>query len=138
MSLRDKAHEKMLKEMNEEHTPSEDHIHNWLCKQDDEKLLQGIISDGKSIKGSLEYCASKSHEYESNSVAMVHHETVFGWVREYFVNDDIKPKKITPKPKPVESKPQTKKKKENKSLKIVKSKTEEQTGGVQLDLLDFL
>lgn len=44
--LKEKALAKMLEEMNKEHSPSEDHVHNWLCEQEDDELFQGILKDG--------------------------------------------------------------------------------------------
>ena len=44
--IKQQALDKMLKEMNQEHSPSEDRIHNWICEQDDDELFQGILKDG--------------------------------------------------------------------------------------------
>jgi hypothetical protein len=52
--LKEKALAKMLEEMNIPHSQSEDLIHNWLCEQDDEELMSGILMEGKTIKGSYE------------------------------------------------------------------------------------
>ncbi len=58
MNIKKQAHAKMLKEMNSEHTGAEDAIHNWLCEQDDERLLQGILEEGRTIKGAMQHCVS--------------------------------------------------------------------------------
>lgn len=141
MSLRDKTHEKMLKEMNEEHTQSEDMIHNWLCNQDDEKLFKGILKEDRSIKGALKFCISNASKVREGNGAMIPDETVFGWVFQYFIKekvDQVEVNAIVKTSSEVEKPKKEKKKKENKSIKLVKSKTDEQMGGVQLDLLDFL
>ena len=54
---------KMLEEMNEKHSASEDKIHNWLCDQDDnEVLMQNILKEGKTIKGALDYAKAKARK----------------------------------------------------------------------------
>lgn len=83
--LKERALAKMLEEMNKEHSASEDRVHNWLCEQDDVELLQGILKDGYTIKKSLEYAKSKAREFAQNGVACIDDDTVFGWVREYFL-----------------------------------------------------
>lgn len=141
MSLKDKAHEKMLKEMNEEHTPAEDEIHNWLCNQDDEKLLAGILREDRSIKGAMQFCVSNASKVRVGSGAMIPDETVFGWVFQYFIKekvDQVEVKAIVKTSSEVEKPKKEKKKKEKQSIKVFKSKTDEQMEGVQLDLLDFL
>lgn len=85
--VKQKALEKMLDEMYENHTGAEDAIHNWLCNQEDEKLLEGILKKGRSIKGAMKYCMSEASKQRINKVAMVDDQTVFSWVREYFISD---------------------------------------------------
>ncbi|HEM5142981.1 TPA: hypothetical protein U1266_000416 [Streptococcus suis] len=85
--LKEKALAKMLEEMNKEHSPSEDHVHNWLCEQEDDELFQGILKDGYTIKSSLEYAKKKAREFAQNGVACIDDQTVFGWVREYFLSN---------------------------------------------------
>ena len=141
MSLKDKAYEKMLKEMNEEHTPTEDVIHNWLCMQEDEKLFEGILKEDRTIKGAVEFCASNASKVKVGNCAVITDGTVFDWVCQYFTNekvDQVEVNAIVKTSSKVEKPKKEKKKKENKSIKLVKSKVEEQTEGVQLDLLDFL
>ena len=48
------ALEKMLKEMEQEHTSTEDSIHNWLCNQNDDELFNGIMKEDRSINGAIE------------------------------------------------------------------------------------
>ena len=85
--IKQQALDKMLKEMNQEHSPSEDRIHNWICEQDDDELFQGILKDGYTIKCSLDYAKGKARELAVNGVACIDDNTVYGWVREYFLSN---------------------------------------------------
>lgn len=85
--LKEKALAKMLEEMNKEHSPSEDRVHNWLCEQEDDELFQGILKDGYTIKSSLEYAKKKAREFAQNGVACIDDQTVFSWIREYFLSN---------------------------------------------------
>lgn len=50
INWKNKALEKMLEEMKQEHSDTEDCIHTWLCQQQDEKLFQGILKEDRTIK----------------------------------------------------------------------------------------
>lgn len=65
--IKQQALDKMLKEMNQEHSPSEDRIHNWICEQDDDELFQGILKDDYTIKCSLDYAKGKAREFANAS-----------------------------------------------------------------------
>lgn len=88
-SLKSQALVKMLDEMNKEHTPVEDYIHNWLCTQEDEELFASILKDGKSINGAVKYMANKARKGVSGNMAAVDDATGFSWVRDYFTGEDI-------------------------------------------------
>jgi len=124
---------KMLKEMNEKHSSAEDVIHNWLCDQDDEKLLEGVLKKERSVKGAMEYCVSQAYKQKSGNTAMVDNQTVFSWVNAYFISDKAPEinKTVSAKVTPVKKSP--KKKNENKP-EPKKSNVE----GEQLSLLDML
>lgn len=127
-----KAIEKMLKEMKKKHTPTEDVIHNWLCDQEDEELFKGILKDDRSIKGSVQYCSSKASEIKNGNCAMVDDTTVFGWVREYFISDEVKVK-------PVAAKVQTSKKAQAAAATSKKKTSKKEVNeGLQIDLFDSL
>lgn len=138
--IKQQALDKMLEEMNQEHSPSEDHIHNWICEQDDDELFQGILKDGYTIKYSLDYAKGKAQEFAKNGVACIDDETVFGWVREYFLSNS---KLENIKQVPVESV-----KKVNDKLNVVKAadpepakkKVKKEKGVVetQMSIFDFL
>ena len=132
---KERALEKMLEEMNKDHSSTEDAIHNWLCNQSDAELFQGILTKGKSIRESVEFCGSKARELAIKGVAMVTDEDVFAWVREYFVMKDIKFDKPAMSAATSKSnKPAVKKPKAKKTAK----KVADQQQGEQLDLLSFL
>ena len=84
--IRKTALAKMLKEMQEQHSGAEDAIHNWLCDHDDETLLQGILKEGCTIKGAMQYCVSQAEKQKTGNAAMVDDQTVFSWVRKYFTS----------------------------------------------------
>lgn len=86
--------DKMLKEMNEKHTPTEDVIHNWLCDQEDEELFKGILKEGKTISGAVKYCAAQAQKQKTGNVAMIDDATVFSWIRKYFVSEKVKEEKV--------------------------------------------
>ena len=95
MNLKEQALEKMLIEMNEKHSGSEDAIHNWLCEQNDMELFAGIMKEDRTIKGAMQYCTSQAKKQADNNVAMIDDPTVYRWTREYFLLEkvDIKPVK---------------------------------------------
>lgn len=135
--IKNKALEKMLEEMNKEHNSSEDAVHNWLCDQDDEKLFEGILKEGRTIRGAMQHCMSQALKQRDGNCAMIDDPTVFGWVVQYFTDDSI-PKnqnevkaevKITAPTK----KPKSKPKKQEKAKEKVSMME-----GEQLSLLDFI
>lgn len=80
-------------EMVEAHTPTEDAIHNWIVDhQEDDELIAGILTHlDRTIKDAMGYCirkASKS-DYKNGQGAMVDDDTVFSWVKEYFISDEV-------------------------------------------------
>lgn len=93
--MKTQALEIMLKEMEQQHTPAEDRLHNWLCDQtEDAELMAGICKQGKSIKQAMQYCMTEAKKQAVNGSAMVDDATVFGWVRTYFVTDDIEVEQV--------------------------------------------
>lgn len=79
-----KALEKMLEEMNNPHSINEEAIHNWLCDQNDELLFEGILKEGKTIKGAVAACKEKAKKKAKEGMAMIDDPTVYGWVYTYF------------------------------------------------------
>lgn len=97
INFKEQALEKMLIEMDKKHTSTEDAIHNWLCDQEDDELFKGVLKDNRTIKGSVEYCASKAREQQTGNVAMIDDETVFSWIKDYFLLEKVTVKKVPAK-----------------------------------------
>ncbi|HAP3815465.1 TPA: hypothetical protein IUT93_002826 [Enterococcus faecalis] len=120
LTAQEQALEKMLKELETEHDNTVEYIHNWLCKQNDESLFQGILKEDRTIKGSVTYCMGKAQEQAEkrpNAMVMVTDEVAFSWIKEYFILEKLPEMKAigkvvtTAKKKPSkkeESKPQRK------------------------------
>lgn len=85
--IKEKALTKMLEELNKPHDLALDRIHNWICDQEDEELFQGILKDRYSLKCALKYAKEKARKFVEDGVACIDDETVFGWVREYFISN---------------------------------------------------
>ena len=96
----EKALEKMLLEVKRETSESIERVHQYLCKQTDLTLFTGILTEGKTIKSAMNYCSEKARELVKNEqFAMIEDETVFEWIKEYFISYELpKPKE---KKKPV-------------------------------------
>ncbi|KAJ61021.1 Cas9 inhibitor AcrIIA9 family protein [Enterococcus faecalis] len=120
LTAQEQALEKMLKELETEHDNTVEYIHNWLCKQNDESLFQGILKEDRTIKGAVTYCMGKAQEQAEkrpNAMVMVTDEVAFDWIKEYFILEKLPEMKAigkvvtTAKKKPSkkeESKPQRK------------------------------
>ena len=90
------AHEKLLTEMNENDNPAIENIHVYLNQSMDDHLAIKILNEEKTIKEAFKYVVSKAKEQANGSAsAMVSKETVYEWVKEFYLNDDIKVKKAT-------------------------------------------
>lgn len=96
----EKALEKMLLEVKTETSESIERVHQYLCKQTDLTLFTGILTEGKTIKSAMNYCSEKARELVKNEqFAMIEDETVFEWIKDYFISYELpKPKE---KKKPV-------------------------------------
>lgn len=110
LTAQEQAFEKMLKELETEHDNTVEYIHNWLCKQNDESLFQGILKEDRTIKGAVTYCMGKAKEQAQNhSSAMVADEVVFSWVKEYFLLEKLPETKVVGKVTTTAKKKSTKK-----------------------------
>ena len=126
-------------EMDKDHTPTEDAIHNWIVDhQEDDELIAGILKHlDRTIEGAIGYCIMKA--FKSDYIngrgcgrgAMIDNATGFSWVKEYFISDEVEigsvfgrmiagSKKQTKNPK---KKSQTKKKTSKVETKSVVGKT---------------
>ena len=85
--IKEKALAKLLEELNKPHDLALDRIHNWICDQEDEELFQGILKERYSLTCALKYAKEKARKFAENGVACIDDETVFGWIREYFISN---------------------------------------------------
>lgn len=85
--IKEKALAKLLEELNKPHDIALDRIHNWICDQEDEELFQGILKERYSLTCALKYAKEKARSFAENGVACIDDETVFGWIREYFISN---------------------------------------------------
>ena len=95
LTAQEQALEKMLKELETEYDDTVEYIHNWLCKQNDESLFQGILKEDRTIKGAVTYCMGKAKEQAENQTsAMVPDEVAFRWIKEYFMLEKLPEMKV--------------------------------------------
>lgn len=53
-------------------------------------LFQGILKEDRTLQGAMTYCLGKAKEQAENTTcAMVDDETVFQWVRDYFLLEKV-------------------------------------------------
>ena len=140
--IKEKALAKLLEELNQPHDLALDRIHNWICDQEDEELFQGILKERYSLKCALKYAKEKARKFAEDGVACIDDNTVFGWIREYFIpNSQVSNIKQVPveSVKKKADKPQDPQ--EEKVDEIIKKpKTKKEKGVVegQLDLFEEL
>ncbi|MEO5289136.1 Cas9 inhibitor AcrIIA9 family protein [Limosilactobacillus allomucosae] len=115
MTKFENALNKMNEEMKTPHTPELDRIHNWLCEQLDmdqalmeTELADGILNESHSISGAMNFCYKKaqSEAEKGAQYAMVSDNTVFGWIKEYFLTKETKENNVV-KPIAKSDKPTT-------------------------------
>ncbi|MFR0595472.1 Cas9 inhibitor AcrIIA9 family protein [Limosilactobacillus mucosae] len=115
MTKFENALNKMNEEMKTPHTPELDRIHNWLCEQLDmdqalmeTELADGILNESHSISGAMNFCCKKAQSEAAKGAqyAMVSDNTVFGWVKEYFLTKETKENNVV-KPIAESDKPTT-------------------------------
>lgn len=85
--IKEKALAKLLEELNKPHDLALDRIHNWICDQEDEELFQGILKERYSLKCAMKYAKEKARKFAENGVACIDDNTVFEWIREYFISN---------------------------------------------------
>ena len=81
----------------EEEKLIKEHLENTASETLAEKINNGtkIIKDNKTLlnkkdlNGFLDYAKEQARSFAKNGVAMIHHETVFGWAIHYFEEDSI-------------------------------------------------
>lgn len=87
--MRDKAHTKMLEEMNSAKiNVVMERLHNHFCNITDLEILKGIMKDDRSLLGASEYCYKKGMSLQMKfgnvGVADVTPEMEIEWAEEYF------------------------------------------------------
>lgn len=144
------ALEKLTNELTEKTSPSEKLIFEWLGKQKDIALYQGILTPEKSLKKAYQYAYSQATQFQVGGCAIIDDELVYLWIAHYFkqpvtvVTNDFskemiqksKTKKEEPK-KPQNINQVKLKKKETKETNSTKNKPK-MMEGEQLSLLDML
>lgn len=108
-------------EMDKDHTPTEDAIHNWIVDhQEDDELIAGILTHlDRTIKDAMGYCIIKASgsDYRTGKGAMVDDATVFSWVKEYFTAEKVKGKPVVGKMTTGSKKPTKNQKKKSQTKK---------------------
>lgn len=136
--IKEKALAKLLEELNKPHDLVLDRIHNWICDQEDEELFQGILKERYSLTCALKYAKEKARNFAENGVACIDDETVFGWIRDYFISNS---QVSNIKQVPVESvKKKVEKPKNPPENKVDAIKIKKEKGAVekQMSIFDFL
>lgn len=144
------ALEKLSNELTEQTSPSEKLIFEWLGKQKDIALYQGILTPEKSLKKAHQYAYSQAVQYQVGGCAIIDHELVYLWIAHYFkqpvtvVTNDFA-KEMIQKSKTKQEEP---KKPQNINQVKSKNKATKETNstktkpkmmeGEQLSLLDLL
>ena len=126
------ALEKMLIEMKKNTLQPIKMIHQWLCKQTNQELFKGILTEGKTLKGAYAYCFSQAKKQGNKGYgAWVDDNIVFQWVSDYFIFYEL------PKEKPkTKTKAQPKAKKKTEPVNNVTKATNQEPstsekGGVE-------
>lgn len=92
---------KLLDELKAEHTAELDKIHHWICRQEDSELVKGILKADRTLQGGLTYCYDKAKEQAKGKQSLVvDDDTVFSWVKEYYLLDKIETKQQKVQTKP--------------------------------------
>lgn len=139
------ALEKLSNELTEKTSPSEELIVDWLSKQKDIALYQGILSPEKSLKKAYQYAYSQAVQYQVGGCAVIDNELVYLWIAHYFkqpvtIVTDTFVKEMIQKAKQEEPKKAqniNQVKTNPKETNSTKSKPK-MMEGEQLSLLDFL
>ena len=136
--IKEKALAKLLEELNKPHDLALDRIHNWICDQEDEELFQGILKERYSLTCALKYAKEKARNFAENGVACIDDETVFGWIRDYFIsNSQVSNIKQVPVESVKKKAEKPKNPPENKA-DAVKIKKEKGAVEKQMSIFDFL
>lgn len=78
------ALEKLTNELTEKTSPSEKLIFEWLGKQKDIALYQGILTPEKSLNKAYQYAYSQATQFQVGGCAIIDDELVYLWIAHYF------------------------------------------------------
>lgn len=88
--MKEIALSKLLTEVENQSNPAVHTIHNWLCDQEDDELFAKVGSENKTILQAVQYCINNAHKVRIGNAAIVDNDTVFNWVREYYLSSETK------------------------------------------------
>lgn len=96
--LKQRALDKMLEEMNQPHHQAIDTLHNMLCVCDDDEVYQGILKEGKSVKGTYDalYAYARKNQ-EAGSYGM-DDTLALSIIKDYLAGTSITPDVKQPSP----------------------------------------
>lgn len=141
--MKEIALSKLLNEVENQENPAVHTIHNWLCDQEDNELFEKVASENKTILQAVQYCINNAHKVRIGNTAIVDNDTVFNWVREYYLSNETEVEvnasaKVSASSKSIQERiAQVVPKVENK--KIAKTKLKEiKADENQISLLDLL
>lgn len=103
--LRDKVNKKMLKEIDvKDYNSVMERIHVYLNNSNDEKLLETVLKEDRTLLGASMYCYKKGSELQvkfgSIGVADVTPEMEIDFIHEYYHAKEISEKDLMSWPKP--------------------------------------
>lgn len=87
--LKEKAHAKMLKEMEDAQSTVTERIHVYLCNIDDKELLEAICKEDRTLIQATDYLYAKGSNLAVKGVADVTPSMEHKWVEEYYLKEEI-------------------------------------------------
>lgn len=147
-TIKEKAIEKLDKEMVDSQNDYDKAIYNWLIEQDKEELYKHVLEEKKSIANARQYLYTQAYMFQVGGGAIIHSDLAFLWIAEYYksqvveVSNGTVRKELTPNQKRIEKEKQKAKcvntVKKTKEAPKNKENKKDMMEGEQLDLLDFL
>lgn len=130
----DQALNKMLVEIKTQSSQPIERIHQWLCKQTEQELFKGIMTERKTLKGAYEYCTSKAKEQAKNQPSiMIEDDTIFEWVSDYFIKYELPKEQPKQKSKAIKESNRIK----DSCVSSTHNPLSKEKGGVEQEQLDL-
>lgn len=116
-AIMQQAIDKIYAEIEKEKPAEDSHIRLYaihLIQNMDDKLAEGVLDELKSLKKSDNYVLNKAKKVatgDGDKKAVIHCDTVYGWLKDYFLTYEEKPepeKPVTPVAKAIEKLPTSK------------------------------